>query len=30
MTRLAAANPANTGWQRDLEGIRQMISSLEG
>ena len=30
MARLAAADPANTGWQRELEGIRQKISSLDG
>jgi hypothetical protein len=28
--RLAAADPANTGWQRDLEGIRLKISDLDG
>lgn len=28
--RLAAADPANTQWQRDLERAQQKISSLDG
>jgi hypothetical protein len=28
--RLAAADPANAGWQRDLDVIRQRISNLNG
>jgi hypothetical protein len=27
-TRLAAADPANTGWQRDLQITRQRIRDL--
>ena len=27
--RLAAADPANTGWQRDLSFVRQRIADLE-
>ena len=30
MTRLAAVDPANAGWQRELEGIRQKINDLDG
>jgi hypothetical protein len=30
MVRLAAADPANTGWQRDLERAREKISGLDG
>jgi hypothetical protein len=26
--RLAAADPANTGWQRDLSAVRQKIADL--
>jgi hypothetical protein len=28
--RLAAADPANAAWQRDLKTIRQKIDSLDG
>jgi hypothetical protein len=28
--RLAAADPANTEWQRDLERAREKIGTLDG
>jgi hypothetical protein len=28
--RLAAADPANTGWQREKEIIRQKLNELDG